>query len=164
MNSKVVVVLVLAISLFAVYLYFFGKAEGFAIEIPAPAPPIELPPPHLPERTITPAGPNSPVQQADLEEPPVRLPEPKDMDPFAGSYRESNFGDDNRSPEKLFGPAPLPTITDVARESGVASNVLSPYQPTVGQFNPENAQNGGEFINGGIYAFDKDSQVNYAEF
>jgi hypothetical protein len=164
MKTKVVVVLVLATVLFAVYLYFFGKSEGFAVEIPAPAPQIELPPPHLPERVVASAGPNSPSQRADLEEPPVRLPEPSERDPYADSYRESNFGDDNRSPEKLFGPAPLPTVTDIARESGVASNVLSPYQPTVEQFNPENAQNGGEFIGGGIFAFDKDEQVNYSQF
>jgi hypothetical protein len=164
MKTKVGVVLVLATLLFAIYLYFFGKPEGFAIETPAPAPPMEQPPPHLPERIIAPAGPNSPSQQADLEEPPVRLPGPKDMDPFAESYRESNFGDDNRAPEKLFGPAPLPTVTDVARESGVASGVLSPYQPSVEQFNPENAQNGGEFIRGGVFAFDKDEQVNYSQF
>ncbi len=164
MKTKIGVVLVLATLLFAIYLYFFGKPEGFAIETPAPAPPMELPPPHLPERIITPAGPNSPSQQADLQEPPVRLPGPKDMDPYAESYRESNFGDDNRAPEKLFGPAPLPTVTDVARESGVASGVLSPYQPSVEQFNPENAQNGGEFIRGGVFAFDKDEQVNYSQF
>jgi hypothetical protein len=164
MKTKIVVVLVLATVLFAVYLYFFGKTEGFAIEIPAPAPQIELPPPHLPERVVASAGPNSPSQQPDLNEPPVRLPEPTERDPYADSYRESNFGDDNRAPEKLFGPAPLPTVTDVARASGVASGVLSPYQPTVEQFNPENAQNGGEFIGGGIFAFDKDEQVNYAEF
>jgi hypothetical protein len=164
MKTKIVVVLVLATVLFAGYLYFFGKTEGFAIEIPAPAPQIELPPPHLPERVVASAGPNSPSQQPDLNEPPVRLPEPTERDPYADSYRESNFGDDNRAPEKLFGPAPLPTVTDVARASGVASGVLSPYQPTVEQFNPENAQNGGEFIGGGIFAFDKDEQVNYAEF
>lgn len=164
MKTKVVVVLVLATLLFTGYLYFFGKAEGFAIETPAPAPEIEYPPPHLPERIIAPAGPNSPSQQANLEEPPVRLPGPTDMDPYADSYRESNFGDDNRAPEKLFGPAPLPTITDVARESGVASGVLSPYQPSVEQFNPENAQNGGQFIQGGVFAFDKDEQVNYSQF
>lgn len=164
MKAKVGVVLFLAILLFASYLYFFGTPEGFAIETPAPAPAIEYPPPHLPERTITPAGPNSPMQQADLEDPPVRVPQPKDNDPFAETYRESNFTDDNRSPEKLFGPAPLPTVTDVARASGVASGTLSPYQPSVEQFNPESAQNGGEFIRGGVFAFDKDAVVNFAEF
>lgn len=164
MNTKTIVVLLLAVVLFAVYLYFFAKPEGFAIEVPAPAPFLEQPPPHMPERVISPAGPNSPVQQPDLEEPPVRLPEPTDNDPYASTQRESNFGDDNRAPEKLFGPAPLPTVTDVARASGVASGTLSPYQPSVEQFNPENAQNGGEFIRGGVFAFDKDEQVNFAEF
>ena len=164
MNTKTIVVLILAVVFFSVYLYFFAKPEGFAIEIPAPAPFLEQPPPHMPARVISPGGPNSPVQQPDLEEPPVRLPEPIDNDPYASTQRESNFGDDNRAPEKLFGPAPLPTVTDIARASGVASNVLDGNQPSLEQFNPETAQNGGQFMDGGIFAFDKDVPTHYSEF
>jgi hypothetical protein len=168
MQQKVLIVVLLAVSLFVGYVYFFRKDEGFAVEIPAPAPVIEQPPPHLPGRVITPGGPNSPVQQADLKEPPVLLPEPKDRDPYDDSYQSSSFGDENRSPEKLFGPAPLPTVTDIAQASGIASSQLSPFQPAVEQFNPENAQNGGAFIrtgdSSGIFAFDKDMPTNYAAF
>jgi hypothetical protein len=168
MQGKVLIVVVLAIALFAAYSYFFRKSESFAVEIPAPAPVIEQPPPHLPGRVITPAGPNSPAQQADLDEPPALLPEPKDRDPYGDSYQSSSFGDESRNPEKLFGPAPLPTVTDIAQASGVASSQLSPFQPAVEQFNPETAQNGGAWIKtgdeSGIFAFDKDMPTNYASF
>lgn len=168
MQGKVVVVLVLAVVVFTAYLYFMRKTDGFAVEIPAPAPILEQPPPHLPGRVITPGGPSSPAQQADLKEPPVIMPEPKDRDPYDESYKSSSFGDESRNPEKLFGPAPLPTVTDIATGSGIASSQLSPFQPAVEQFNPENAQNGGAFITTGaetgIFAFDKDMPTNYAAF
>jgi hypothetical protein len=164
MSAKLVLVLLAALAIFGSYVFLFRKSESFAVETPAPAPLIEQPPPHLPGRIITPGGPNSPAQQADLEEPPVRVPEATAMDPYSQSYQNSNFGDENRAPEKLFGPAPLPTVTDVARSSGVASGTLSPYQPAVEQFNPENAQNGGEFIGGGVFAFDKEEVTNYSQF
>ena len=168
MQEKVLIVVLLAIAVFAGYVYFFRKTESFAVEIPGPAPIIEQPPPHMPGRVITPAGPNSPAQQADLKEPPVLLPEPKDRDPYSESYQASNFGDESRNPEKLFGPAPQPAVTDIAVASGVASSQLSPYQPAVEQFNPESAQNGGAFIqtgqDSGIFAFDKDMPTNYAAF
>jgi len=168
MQAKVLVVILLAVAAFAGYAYFFRNSESFAVEIPAAAPILEQPPPHLPGRVITPGGPNSPAQQADLKEPPVLLPEPKDRDPYDESYKPSNFGDESRNPEKLFGPAPLPTVTDIAQASGIASSQLSPFQPAVEQFNPENAQNGGAFIStgqeSGIFAFDKDMPTNYAAF
>lgn len=168
MQAKVFVVLGLAIAVFVAYSYWFRSTDGFAVEVPAPAPLQEQPPPHLPGRIITPAGPNSPAQQADLKEPPVLVPEPKDRDPYSQSYQSSNFGDESRNPEKLFGPAPLPTVTDIAVGSGVASNQLSPFQPSVEQFSPETAQNGGAFIEtgpeSGIFAFDKDMPTNYAAF
>jgi hypothetical protein len=167
MQQKVLIVLVLALVVFGVYAYIFRKQESFAVEIPAPAPEIEQPAP-MPGRVITPAGPNSPAQQADLSEPPARIPEPRDRDPYDDSYKPSNFGDETRNPEKLFGPAPLPTVTDIAQASGIASSQLSPFQPAVEQFNPENAQNGGAFIRTGdetgIFAFDKDMPTNYASF
>jgi hypothetical protein len=103
-----------------------------------------------------------------LTEPPVLVPEPTDRDPYADSYKSSGFGDETRNPEKLFGPAPQPTVTDIAQASGVASGQLSPFQPAVEQFNPENAQNGGAFIQtgeaSGIFAYDKDMPTNYASF
>lgn len=159
--------ILLAAALFTAYVLYFRTYESFAVEIPAQAPEIEQPAP-MPSRIIAPAGPNSPSQQADLSEPPVLLPEPKDRDPYGDSYQSSGFGDEARNPEKLFGPAPLPTVTDIAQASGIASSQLSPFQPSVEQFNPENAQNGGAFIQtgqeSGIFAFDKDMPTNYASF
>lgn len=166
MNTKVLVVILLAIVVFGVYVYYFRNPEGFKLDldIPGPAPEQTQPPPHLPGRVITPGGPNSPVQEADRDEPPVLVPEPTPNDPFAETHQTSAFGDDNRSPERLFGPAPLPTVTDIAVGSGIASHALSPYQPSVEQFNPETAQNGGQFMEGGIFAYDKEVATNYSEF
>ena len=166
MNTKTLLVIVLAVLLFGAYVFFFRNPEGFKldIDIPGPAPEQEQPPPHLPGRVIAPGGPNSPAQQGDVDEPPALLPEPTPSDPFAEQHQSSAFGDENRAPEKLFGPAPLPTVTDIAVGSGIASHALSPFQPAVEQFNPETAQNGGEFMRGGIFAYDKDVPTNYSEF
>lgn len=162
--AKLVFVIFLAIIFFGTYVYFFRKSESFAVEVPGEAGILEQPPPHLPERVIAQGGPQAPAQASNPEDAPVRVPPPTPNDPYAQSYQDSDFGDDNRAPQKLFGPAPLPTVTDIARASGVASSTLDGYHPAVEQFNPESAQNGGQFIEGGVFAFDKDVPTNYSEF
>jgi hypothetical protein len=161
---KLLFVLLLAVILFVTYTYFFRTSEAFAVEVPGDAGIIEYPSPNLPERVISPGGPQAPVQASNPQDAPVRVPPPTPNDPYAQSYQDSDFGDDNRAPQKLFGPAPLPTVTDIARASGVASNVLDGNQPSLEQFNPETAQNGGQFMDGGIFAFDKDVPTHYSEF
>lgn len=160
--TKLFIVVFLAVLLFGVYTYFFRQSESFAVEVPAEAGIIEQPPPHLPERIIAQGGPQAPAQASDSA--PVHVPPPTPNDPYAQSYQDSNFGDENRAPQRLFGPAPLPTVTDIAKASGVASSMLDAYKPSVEQFNPETAQNGGQFIDGGVFAYDKDVPTNYSEF
>lgn len=161
---KLLFILLLATVLFGFYTYFFRQSEAFAVEVPGPAGILEHPTPNLPERVIAQAGPQGPVQASNPHDAPVRIPPPSPNDPYAQSFQNSDFGDENRAPEKLFNLAPLPTVTDVARESGVASNVLNGREPAVEKFNPEGLQNGGEFMEGGIFPYDKDESVNFSEF
>jgi hypothetical protein len=67
-----------------------------------------------------------------------------------------------RYPERLFGPAPLPDRTDIAVESGVAGSVNQVVSQAIQTFSPDFAQNGGEFIRGGIFANDTFEVPNYS--
>ena len=78
-------------------------------------------------------------------------PEPQDSDPYDDTRGDSDIKDNLRRPERLFGPTTAPDDTDTAVSSGVASSVTNTEFST---FSPEFAQNGGEFIPGGIFAND----------
>jgi hypothetical protein len=166
MNRKVVIILLLVFVLYAGYLFYTGQGERFMNLSPAPDAEVSQPPPTLPDRVITAAGPNPPSQQKqeDEDEPPVRIPGPQHRDPYADNYQTSSFGDDNRAPERMFGPSPQPEQTEISRAAGITSNVLSPYAPAVQQFNPEGPANGGEFISGGVFANDTDTPTNFSAF
>jgi hypothetical protein len=166
MKAKIALVLSLAVILFVAYLMYFRGGEAFASSTPAELEAdIVQPTQPLPPRKVASAGPNSPAMRAppDPTETPVVLPGPVDRDPYAQSEQVSNFGDDARSPERMFGPAPLPTITDVGSASGAMSRMLS-NQPNVQEFSIEGAQNGGEFIPGGVFANDTDVPTNFSAF
>ena len=165
MKAKIVLVLSLAVILFVAYLMYFRNGEAFASSTPAELEAdIVQPTQPLPPRQVASAGPNSPAMRAPPDpSPPVVLPGPVDRDPYAQSEQVSNFGDDARSPERMFGPAPLPTITDVGSASGAMSRILS-NQPNVQEFSVEGAQNGGEFIPGGVFANDTDVPTNFSAF
>jgi hypothetical protein len=162
MKAKVYIVLGVAVVLFLGYVLVFRKSEEFAIETPAPAEIVEQASTDLPERVVASAGPNPPAQRAPINEPPVRVPEPEDRDPYADPFQKSSFGDESRAPERSFGPSPLPTVTDIRRGAGVDSVSVSD-SPATDQFNPETAQNGGEFM-GGIFANDTDVPTNFSAF
>jgi hypothetical protein len=162
--QKLIFVIILAVVLFGAYAYLFRNSESFAVEVPGPAGILEQPLPHLPERVIAQAGPQAPAQAADPHEAPVRVPPPTPNDPYAQSYQDSDFGDDNRAPQKLFGPAPLPTADGRCRRKWCRKQNLDGYQPSLEQFNPETAQDGGQFMDGGIFAYDKDVPTHYSEF
>jgi hypothetical protein len=163
MKTKVYIVLGVAIVLFLGYVLVFRNSEQFAIETPAPAEIVEQAATTLPERVISPAGPNPPAQRAPVSEPPVRVPEPEDRDPYADPFQKSTFEDEARAPERSFGPAPLPTVTDIRRSAGIDSVTVG-NAPATDQFNPESAQNGGEFMGGGIFANDTDVPTNFSAF
>lgn len=163
MKTKVYIVLSVAIFLFVTYLYFFKSPEYFKQLMTAPAGPILMSVPDAPPaEPMAPAGPNPPAQRSTQG--PRTIPEPTERDPYADSYKESNFGDDNRGPERSFGPAPLPTETDLRLGAGIDSATVTPHAPAVQMFASEAAQNGGEFMGGGVFANDLETPTRFSSF
>lgn len=167
MKSQILVAILLAGILFLAYqLYLNLYSPKYIIEetFIAPAPVVTQPIPE-PPRTISPGGPNSPNQMPppthDTNE---RLPGPQDSDPLSDDYGSSNMKDNMRYPERLFGPAPKPTNTTIAVAAGNASTLNSGVNAALQTFQPEFAQNGGEFIPGGIFANDTFDNPNYSSF
>jgi hypothetical protein len=167
MKSQVVVAVLLAGILFLAYqLYLNLTGQKLLIEetFIAPAPLVTQPIPE-PPRVIAPSGPNSPNQMPppthDTNE---RLPGPDDSDPLDDSYGSSNMKDNMRYPERMFGPAPQPKETRIAVEAGTASTLNSGVNTALQTFNPDFAQNGTEFIPGGIFANDTFDNPNYSAF
>lgn len=168
MKSRIVVAILFAGILFLAYQLYLNMSRKQGIEEQfesyAEAPVITQPIPE-PPRTISPGGPNSPNQMPpEDEEPTERLPGPTESDPGGDMYGSSDIKDNLRYPERLFGPAPQPKITNLAAESGVASMMNAGVNEALQSFRPEFAQNGGEFINGGIFANDTLDEKNYSAF
>jgi hypothetical protein len=167
MKSQVVLAVLLAGAIFLAYqAYVNVSAEKLVIEeqFIAPAPVVTQPLPE-PPRTITPGGPNSPNQMPPpTHEIQERLPGPTDSDPLDDSYGSSNMKDDLRYPERSFGPAPKPNAVQIAVDAGTASNLTAGVNTALQTFHPDFAQNGGEFIPGGIFANDSFDNPNYSSF
>ena len=167
MNSQIVLAILLAGVLFLayqLYLNLFPSKLLIDETFIAPAPVVTQPIPE-PERTIAPGGPNSPNQMPppthDTNE---RLPGPTDSDPLGDDYGSSDIKDNLRYPERLFGPAPKQVNTTIAVASGTASNLTSGVNEALQTFAPDFAQNGGEFVSGGIFANDVFDNPNYSAF
>jgi hypothetical protein len=151
MYTQTTIAIVLAAILFVAYLQVSGfyasrdsfKSRNMIPEMPeeAVAPPILVPPP-MPV----------PVMKQ-------RLDEPQNSDPYDDTRGDSDIKDNLRHPERLFGPTSSPDDTDTAVSSGVASPLTN---NTLQSFSPEYAQNGGEFIPGGIFANDTFETPNYS--
>jgi outer membrane biosynthesis protein TonB len=150
MSSSVLIAVLLAAILFVIYLRVSGlyqATEPFVSEkiLEMPESVAEREPPAAP-------APVEPPQQR-------RLPEPQDSDPYDDTHGDSDVKDNLRRPERLFGPTTAPDDTDTAVSSGVASSVTNTGFST---FSPEFAQNGGEFIPGGIFANDAFEDQNFS--
>ncbi len=164
MKTQLLVAVLLAGVLFLAYQVYLNisskPTETFIATAPIVTQPIPEPP-----REIQPGGPNSPSQMPPRGmEDEERIPGPEDNDPLDDSYGSSNMKDNMRYPERVFGPAPEPTQTQIAVASGVASNLNSGVNNALQTFSPEFAQNGGEFISGGIFANDTQDDSNYSSF
>ena len=147
--------------LFAQY-YMFGK-ERF--EVPMMAPPVVQQVSAEPERVVSPGGSSAPNQMPPPRERTVeRLPGPVDADPYDETYGSSNMKEDLRHPERFFGPAPTADNVAIARASGVAGVPGSTTPQAVQTFSPDFAQNGGEFVDGGIFANDTVDSPNFSAF
>ena len=144
MSSSVLIAVLLAAIVFVVYLRVSGLyqvTDSFVSEkIPEMPEPVDVR-----EPPAAPAPVPVPVAQQR------RLPEPQESDPYDDVHGDSDVKDNLRRPERLFGPTSTPDDTDTAVSSGVASSVTNTGFST---FSPEFAQNGGEFIPGGIFAND----------
>jgi hypothetical protein len=167
MKSQILLAVLLAGILFLAYqLYLNLTSSKLVIEetFIAPAPEVTQPIPE-PERVVAPGGPNSPNQlPPPTHEINERLPGPTDSDPLDDSYGSSNMKDNMRYPERLFGPAPNPQTASIAVASGTASTLNSGVNTALQTFNPDFAQNGTEFIPGGIFANDTLDNANYSTF
>ena len=167
MKSQVLVAILLAGVLFLAYqLYLNMTTKKLVIEetFVAPAPVVTQPIPE-PERVVAPAGPNSPNQMPPpSEDTQERLPGPEDMDSMDESYGSSDMKDNMRYPERLFGKAPNPNVTSIQVASGNASTLNAGVNNALQTFSPDFAQNGGEFIPGGIFANDTLDDANYSAF
>ena len=158
--------------LFAQY-YMFGK-ERF--EVPMVAPPVVQQISAEPERVVSPGGPapsdlgrQGPGAPNQMPLPSSasaveRLPGPVDKDPYDETYGSSNMKEELRHPERFFGPAPTADNVAIARASGVAGVPGSTTPQAVQTFSPDFAQNGGEFVDGGIFANDAGENPNYSAF
>ncbi len=167
MKSQILLAVLLAGILFLAYqLYLNLSSPKLVIEetFIAPAPQVTQPIPE-PERVVAPGGPNSPNQlPPPTHEINERLPGPTDSDPLDDSYGSSNMKDNMRYPERLFGPAPKPQTGSIAVASGTASTLNSGVNTALQTFSPDFAQNGTEFIPGGIFANDTLDNANYSTF
>lgn len=169
MVSQILLAVFLAASIYVGFLYLGNLRKSAPepsdsieqFEMPAPAPIITQPLPEEP-RTIAPGGPNTPNQLSPPSNPPVRLPGPVASDPFGDDYGSSDLKDNMRYPERLFGPAPAPKDTEIAVAAGIAGGAQQVTSQALQTFSPDFAQNGGEFIGGGIFANDTFSNPNYS--
>lgn len=163
MLNKVFLAVFVAALLYFGYLILQKQMLPEAFEVPAAAPPVFLDPPADIPRTITPGGPNAPNQAPPpLEYRQPRLPGPEDNDPYDETYGSSQIKDNLRHPERFFGPAPEPNNTQIALEAGVAGIENAKVAQSIQTFSPELAQNGGQFIEGGIFANDTIDNPNYS--
>ncbi len=167
MKSQIVFAVLVAGVLFLAYqLYLNLSSPKLLIEetFIAPAPVVTQPIPE-PERVVSPGGPNSPNQMPPpTHDTTERLPGPEDSNPLEDDYGSSNMEDNMRYPERLFGPAPKPQQTAIAVGADVASNLNSGVNTALQTFSPDFAQNGTEFIPGGIFANDAFDNPNYSSF
>lgn len=174
MFNKTLFAIGLTVLLFVGYLlaqhYIFEKFEVPSIAVPVVQQVLEEE-----EQTISPGGPASsdlgrqgPGAPNQMPPPRVttteRLPGPTDKDPYDETYGSSNMKENLRHPERFFGPAPVPDNTTISTASGVAGSPGPTTPQSVQNFSPDFAQNGGEFVDGGIFANDAGENPNYSTF
>ena len=167
MVQQILLAIVLAALFYSLFLvvkntYFRQEVQGVEEGFIAPAPSVSQPIPE-PPRVVASGGPNSPNAMAPPDMPAVRLPPADSSDPYDETYGSSQMEDNLRHPERLFGPAPSPKETAIAEGSGVASRNVEMGQ-ALQTFSPDFAQNGGQFLEGGIFANDTLSDANYSSF
>jgi hypothetical protein len=118
--------------------------------------------PLYPERVVSSSGPNPPNQQAPENEIVIHN-EPIPKDPYYENHQSSDIPEDLRYPERSFRPSVNNTATQIAVESGVASNNIQVTANNSQQFSTDFIQSGGEFMPG-IFANDTLLDTNFSTF
>ena len=124
------------------------------------AEPEKAPSPY-PVRQVSPGGPAAPATRSTGAPRIVQQEEPND--PSYEGYESSDIPERLRHPEKMFGPGVIGDDTDIAAAAGVASSAEQTTARAFTTFSPEYAQNGGQFMDGGITAYDTDVPNQYSE-
>jgi len=142
---------------------WFMPREGFKnLDTSAAAPVIERQPIVYPARNIVSGGSGTPNQMAEQGE--VRMSSPEvAMDPYAPNEESAAIPERLRHPERMFQPGPDNTTRGIAEASGIASASASQAGHALQSFQPEFAQNGGEFMQG-IMANDTAEPGAYSAF
>jgi hypothetical protein len=120
--------------------------------------PEAVPMPRVPAQTEEELRETRPVSQTP---PDIYYPDPEAVDPYEGSQNQATFGDNLRHPEQMVEMAPQVSSGNIV-SSGLGAHVSYQGGNDSVQFDPEMAQNGGEFMSG-IVAFDgSDTGVAYS--
>lgn len=136
------------------------QEEGF--EHPAKAPIQIRQAPIYPERTVSPSGPNPPNQAAPHNEIVIHN-EPVAKDPYYEPQESSAIPENLRYPERSFRPTIANNQTQLAVESGIASNNMQVSADNSQTFSTDFIQNGGEFMSG-VFANDTYNDTNFSAF
>ena len=166
MSGQILTAILIAAALFVLFTLFqkYFPLNKEAFEIPAAAPPISLGPPYVPEQILAPSGPSAPAAAPPLERrvPQPRIPGPDDSDPFDEKYGSSDVQENMRYPERSFHKVESGQNGQISVESGVAGDEQQVVSNSLQTFSPDFAQNGGEFLPGGIFANDTTENPNYS--
>lgn len=123
---------------------------------------VQSPPSAYPERSVSAGGPSTPSVRATGA--PSIVPPEEANDPAAETYESSDIPERLRHPEKMFGPGVIGDIdTSTVQDSGIASSAQQKVARAFTVFSPEFAQNGGQFMENGVSAFDSDVPSVYSD-
>lgn len=165
MFQRVVIAVVLAVLVYGAVSWISIRRESFvnyklADQSYEHAQPEKAPTPY-PARQVSPGGPTAPAARPTGA--PRVMPEEQPHDPSYEGYESSDIPERLRHPEKMFGPGVIGDDTDIATAAGVASSAEQTTARAFTTFSPEYAQNGGQFMEGGITAYDTDVPNQYSE-
>jgi hypothetical protein len=162
MSGRIVTSVLAAFVLFAVYSWYTTQTqqeEAFDINSQSYASaPLESPPPLIPERVVSSAGPGAPAQLS--MKPPTVANEERPYDPQEKGYESAEIPERLRHPERMFGPG-VDNQQGSEPIEGVASYSSQVTNDAHQTFGPEFAQNGGNFM-GEVVANDTTLKTNYS--
>ena len=118
--------------------------------------------PLYPPRVIAPSGSHGPSQAPPQDEVIVHR-EPQPTDHYSDHHENSEIPENLRYPERSFRAPPLNDQTDIAVQSGVASNHTQVSSNNTQSFQQEFIQGGGEFMPG-IFANDTFDDKSFSSF